>query len=378
MKKRELIKSCVRIIIAAALVLLPALLRNWASAEWISTSFKPVSRYASRALSTLSGLFPFSLAEFLLYLLILGILLYIIITIVNMIRKKRSAVWLLRCVSKIALTVCAMIFAFNILWGLNYYSLSLADELNMDVGRYSVEALRLTTASFVEELNAIAGEVPRDKEGVSDFGPFKELAAKASAGWDNLAKSTGTFRDVRVKKPKPVSPMAGEFMSQTGITGIYIPFTGEANVNAGIPDSSLPFTMMHELSHSAGVAPENEANFAAFLACRENPFPEFRYSGYLSAFVYSYNALYREDAKTASSLLYQLDERVLADLRYRSEYWKKYEGELRDVGTKVNNTYLMAMKQTDGVKSYGMVVDLLIADYVSRNGNPDAEVEPVY
>jgi hypothetical protein len=44
----------------------------------------------------------------------------------------------------------------------------------------------------------------------------------------------------------------------------------------------------------------------------------------------------------------------------------------------MNNTYLMAMKQTDGVKSYGMVVDLLIADYVARNGSPDAEVEPVY
>jgi hypothetical protein len=42
-----------------------------------------------------------------------------------------------------------------------------------------------------------------------------------------------------------------------------------------------------------------------------------------------------------------------------------------EAATKMNDTYLMAMRQTQGVKSYGMVVDLLIADYVARNGNPD-------
>jgi len=378
MKKNELKKSFVRIIIAVVLVLLPALVHNIASAAWISSSFKPVSRYASRALSTLSGLFPFSLAEILLYLLILGTLFYIIFTIVTVIRRKKPAVQLLSCVSRIALTACCLVFVFNMLWGLNYFSLSLAEELNMDVGRYSVEALSLTTASFVEELNAIAGEVPRDHNGVSSYGDFKELSAKAADGWDNLVRSSGAFRNVRVSRPKPLTPMAGEFMSRTGITGIYIPFTGEANINAGVPDSSIPFTMMHELAHSAGVAPENEANFAAFLACRESPHPEFRYSGYLSAFIYSYNALYKEDAEVARELLNRLDERVLADIRYRSEYWKKYEGELQNVGTKVNNTYLMAMRQTSGVKSYGMVVDLLIADYVARNGNPDVDIEPVY
>lgn len=373
MKKNELKKSCLRIIIAVILILLPTLLRKIISSAWISNSFKPVSRYVSRTLSSLSGIFPFSLAEMLLYLLIIGTLFYIIITIFNVIRKKRPAVYLLRCATKIALTACSMIFIFNMLWGLNYFSLSLADELNMEVGRYSVEVLSLTTASFVEELNDIAGEVPRDQNGVSQFGSFKMLSAMAVEGWSNLAKSTGAFENVRVTKPKALSPMAGELMSRAGITGIYIPFTGEANVNAGIPDSSLPFTMVHELAHAAGVAPENEANFAAFLACRENPNPEFRYSGYLSAFVYSYNALYKEDAGAASSLLGQLDERVLADLKYRSDYWKRYEGEMRTIGTKVNNTYLMVMKQTNGVKSYGKVVDLLIADYVARNGNPDLD-----
>jgi len=62
---------------------------------------------------------------------------------------------------------------------------------------------------------------------------------------------------------------------------------------------------------------------------------------------------------------------VEADLRARSEYWSRFEGKVSEAATRMNNAYLMAMSQTHGVKSYGMVVDLLIGDYVARNGNPD-------
>ena len=56
-------------------------------------------------------------------------------------------------------------FLFNTLWGFNYYSLSLASELKMDIGRYSVETLRLATESFVVELNAISSEIEVSQRG---------------------------------------------------------------------------------------------------------------------------------------------------------------------------------------------------------------------
>jgi putative heme iron utilization protein len=79
----------------------------------------------------------------------------------------------------------------------------------------------------------------------------------------------------------------------------------------------------------------------------------------------------KEDADAAYELRGRLDWRVEADLAARSAYWNKYDGKVSKAAASMNNTYLMAMSQTQGVKSYGMVVDLLIADYVSRNGNPD-------
>ena len=338
-------------------------------AAWVTKTFKPISREINTSCHPLFGLLPFSAAEILLYLLITGTIAYITITLVHIIRKKQQLAGALRCISKLSLSAATLIFIFNIFWGLNYFSLSLANEIGMEVGRYSVEALRRTTESFLAELNSIAGDVPRNADGVSDFGSFGELAEMAVEGWKAIAGSDEAFSGVHPAKPKPVA--ASIAMSYANITGIYIPFTGEANVNADIPDSSLPFTMSHELAHAAGVAPENEANYAAFLACRSNPNIEFRYSGYLSAFVYSYNALVKEDADAAYALRGQLDERVEADLRARSEYWRRFEGKVSEAATKMNDTYLMAMRQTQGVKSYGMVVDLLIADYVARNGNPD-------
>jgi hypothetical protein len=369
MKAKEFKKALIGIAAAALLIIIPILFQKLLPSYWISEAFKPASRFITRILSAVFGIFPFSAAEILLYLLIIGTVAYIFASIILILRRKKPAIYLFRAVSKLALTAGTLFFIFNMFWGLNYYSLSLADEIGIDVGHYSVNALRLTAESFAGELNRIAGDVPRDENGVSDFGSFADLSKKAVEGWRILAQASKAFEGVSPARPKPV--IASEGMSYTGITGIYIPFTGEANVNTAVPDSSLPFTMSHELAHAAGVAPENEANYAAFLACRSNPNVEFQYSGYLSAFIYSYNALVKEDADAAYELRGQLDRRVEADLAARSAYWNKYDGKVTKAATSMNNTYLMAMSQTQGVKSYGMVVDLLIADYVSRNGNPD-------
>ena len=57
-----------------------------------------------------------------------------------------------------------------------------------------------------------------------------------------------------------------------------------------------------------------------------------------------------------------MDEGVCRDRAYNSAYWKRFEGQLAEVSNKVNNTYLQANSQKDGVQSYGRMVDLLLAD----------------
>ena len=91
-------------------------------------------------------------------------------------------------------------------------------------------------------------------------------------------------------------------MSWCNITGIFVPFTFEANVNVDVPDYSQPATMCHELSHLRGYMREDEANFIAYLACRNSENVEFQYSGAMLAFVYANNALYSADSEVLGTI----------------------------------------------------------------------------
>ena len=66
-------------------------------------------------------------------------------------------------------------------------------------------------------------------------------------------------------------------------------------------------------------------------------------------------------AEIYSELMSYADSKILAELKANSEYWKKYETPVAAVATTVNDTYLKSQGQTDGKKSYGRFVDLMIS-----------------
>ena len=157
-------------------------------------------------------------------------------------------------------------------------------------------------------------------------------------------------------------------MSYCQITGIFIPFTCEANVNVDIPYYNLPSTMCHELTHLRGYMREDEANFIAYLASLQSDSPDFQYSGVMLAYAYVENALYRADQQAWREASALLSDGVRRDLAANSAYWKQFEGPVAEISSQVNDSYLKANKQEDGVKSYGRMVDLLLADYRQRHG----------
>ena len=62
-----------------------------------------------------------------------------------------------------------------------------------------------------------------------------------------------------------------------------------------MPYYNIPHTICHELSHLKGFMREDEANFIGYLACIGSDSPDFRYSGYLTGWVYAGNALAKAD-----------------------------------------------------------------------------------
>lgn len=124
---------------------------------------------------------------------------------------------------------------------------------------------------------------------------------------------------------------------------------------------NIPFTECHELSHLRGFMQEQEANFIAFLACEHAERIDFQYSGYLMAWIYSTNALYRADHEVWQEVRSGLDQSVEPDLEANSRFWDSYEGKVSEVANQINDTYLKVNGQSDGVKSYDRMVDLLVS-----------------
>ena len=205
-------------------------------------------------------------------------------------------------------------------------------------------------------MNTISGEVDRDSSGVMTLeAPEGEGAVEAVHG---LAEE---FPALEGYYPQPKKLLLSEFLSYQGLTGIYSPFTVEANYNGDMTAYNIPFTTCHELSHLRGFMQEEEANFIAFLACIQSDRTDFRYSGYLSGWVYCMNALYRAGHESWQEVRLLLAEEAEADLEANSAFWDAYEGRISEAADKINDTYLKANGQADGVKSYSRMVDLIVA-----------------
>ncbi len=345
-----------RLILAAVILFLAAALG--AAAYYLPSLFfsfyTGFSRNAAAFLSGISGPFPFALWQVLLVLLVL-LLLYGLVR--SFVKKRGLLCWL----AGVVVGGSLLVFLFVGLWGANHFALPIPQRIGLPVTAYSKEQLLSATQYMAGQASQWADWVDRDENGDMAVN-FSRLADEAEEGFEHLEEENDFFElDDPVVKPL----IGGELFSYLGVTGIYIPYTGESCVNPNTYHVSIPFTMCHELSHSLTVAPEDEANFCAFLACLNNDDPAFRYSGWYSAFVYTYNALQKADPQAAQQVWEGLSQSLRRDCSQAAAHYDKYEGEVQDAAQKINDVYLKAFQEESGIQSYGEVTDLLIAWYLA-------------
>ncbi len=321
-----------------------------------------VYRGISRSLGSLIGWIPFSLAEILVPFLAVLAIWALIKWVISLIKNKEARWIVLRSgILNLLLVVSIVYFAFIALWGLNYNRQSLGTILGLDVRDSDVQELVMMTEVLLENTNALREMVKEDERGVMvPFDSVTESFSRAREGYLAAAEYIPGFDGV-YGKPKPLlfSPM----IAYTNIWGIYIPFTAEPNVNMKVPTPMMGSTMMHELAHQLGFAREDEANYIAFLTCSLHPDVDFQYSGHLSALNYSLNAIYGQDVDAYEDLHSRLSEGVKRDYAENSRYHQKYDGPVKEAFSKSNDVYLKANNQADGERSYGRMVDLLLAQY---------------
>lgn len=318
-----------------------------------------IFRVTNQALATLTGLLPFSLGELLLYSFVLFVIVFFIVMIINTFCAKRDWWKVLLKRVFVILSVCSFLYALFIgLWAFNYARQPLAATLGLDASPASIDELFNTADALAEKAATLRDKVNEDNEGIYTYS--KDKAMQQTKELYNLAAEKTGLKILGgyFGRAKPVLYSVG--LSYTNISGVYFPFTAEANLNIDVPNLYFASAALHEAAHQRGFAREDEANFMAYYVASFSENTPTEYSATMLALIHTMNKLYGEDKDLYFKIYDKYSDGMKRDLQKNREYWKEFEGKASEVSEQVNNTYLKSNMQSDGVKSYGRMVDLLI------------------
>ena len=124
--------------------------------------------------------------------------------------------------------------------------------------------------------------------------------------------------------------------------------------------------MSHEVAHQYGISFENEANFFGLKNTLNSNDKVINYSGKLMALQYLLYDLRLKDNKTGLKLINKLNGGVMKNLQEKRIYNEKFKNPFEPYIKKIYDIFLKSNNQISGIKSYNLVVNLLIQDYQSK------------
>ncbi len=310
----------------------------------------------------ISGILPFSIAEFFLIAIFPTAVGYIIYAI-----KKRSFTWkMVASVLSIPISIVLLIFSMFVLTlGTGYRTPTLDTKLEFEETTVTKENLQQTAEYLVDNINKLSEEMNYGTDGFTEMPySFAEMNKKLIDAYDSFAEDYDVLTTYK-SKLKPV--LMSKPMSYMHTLGIYTFFTGEANINIDFPDYTIPYTSAHELAHQRGIAREDEANMIAFLVCMESDDAYIRYSAYLNMYEYVANALYQTSPEAYREVNAKLNAKTRAEQVAYSQFFNQYRNSgASKVSSAVNDTFLK-VQGTEGEISYNLVVELTVAYLKTEN-----------
>lgn len=315
---------------------------NGAVADFYATRCYPV---ISHGLSWGAAFVPFSLEE----IIVIGFALAFVRVLVSAIRRKQGfGRWL----GKTLRLVMWLVVWFYMGWGNNYFRTPLYPRMGIQRTTFEKEAFHRFLTDYTGALNECAGA---DKTWNRDA-----LASEIRAFYSGQVTDygyTGLREWQQVKKPL-VNPL----YSAVGVLGFMGPFFCESQLNTDLPDLEYPFTLAHEMAHLAGVTSEAEANYWAYVFCRQSKDAAVRYSGYLGLLGYAAanaSALLQDDEYDAWSE--SLSPEVLEDYKRIHEFWQgKRVKVIDDVQRWMMDLLLKSNNVSEGARDYFGVIAMIM------------------
>jgi len=355
------------------LLLFSLLPLTWAVQAWTRSHPEFVENVYSRKIypviaefvGTLTGWTSYSFAELLILLVVTVTLFKKFRALRGLLRKRRSLKNVAAHGLSFSLAIVGILYFWGMFgWAFNYHRQSFLVSENLDRVGITAPELQRLSLSLANEANELRRHLEEDDDGLLRLlESRRDALERGTLAFSSQGQEYETLRDGYVSRPKgPVINL----LPWMHIAGVFFPYTGEANVTMTQPNHSLLFAGCHEMAHQLGWAREEEANFVGYAVCRRHPDEDYRYAAAQGALRYSLGALRAMDKDLAASVVATLGPGLRRDWEASNIYWERYDGALGENAQRVNDAYLKAQGQEEGVRSYGMMVDLLVADFRRR------------
>lgn len=322
-----------------------------------------VGNFLRMVTAKISGVFPFSLTETVVVFSLFTVLYIVARAIYESIKKvEYSQRFEIRAMRVLA---CFVLLGFAI----NNFSFASGNnrrplEENMGLSRSSLTAQQLYECAeiAIDTANECisSGEIRRTPDGSSvlpySYDELNEKLNMEFASYSEKYPFIGGFSS-NVKRIA-----LSDIMTHTHISGLYVSYTGEANINTNYPDYVVAFTYAHEMSHQRGIVREDEANFLAFTLLYESDDVYLRYCAAVQLLDYLFSELAAADTELYYQALMQCDRGIILEMNAFYNFFSPYrDSTASTVMGAVNDASIKLRGDSDGEKSYGLMIELAAA-----------------
>lgn len=262
--------------------------------------------------------------------------------------------WLLR---RILNSVALLVSVFLLAWGFNYGRVEVSEKIGFEEYQPTLEELRSRVYTEAAELARWRARITTDTVALSaadfpaDFATaVRPLLRQALTrqGYPDRGRPRG-----RELRPKGI-------LLHLSTAGVYWPWVGEGNIDAGLHPLQKPAVMAHELAHAYGFGDEGTCTFWAWLAGREAKDPALAYAFGLDYWRRIAGRLRQlEPEEYWAWRAEALDPGIRNDLQAiydNAELYQDFAPAIRDA---TYDAYLKAQGIHEGLLNYGKVIRLV-------------------
>ena len=245
-----------------------------------------------------------------------------------------------------------MVFWFLFLWGYNYARVPFQKQMNIEVSQ--LDSTSLEKELIIATQEAIDSRTQLNTKESIPLSIKPDFEDKIREDISKMLQNNGFIAGGNLRG-RGLTPDG--ILFRFGISGIYMPYVGESNIDGGMHPLEKPFTMAHEMAHGYGWTDEATANFVAYLTCIGSDDAYTKYSGYLMYFRYVASNYRRINTEGYKKFRETLPAEMINDLKAINARIEQFPTWFETDG--LNNIFLKSQGVKEGTASYSRVVTLV-------------------